>query len=396
MVHFGVARFGHWKRRSVTAVWEDHKLFECALAGCCSWRGGRVMRLGNHNCDAPLARAAGRARCSAACAPASATAVARALVSAWSSTVAGEEEARKRLTTPFLKAADALLSGIGDNGNDDGEKEEEALCAPCDPSDPSSPSLAQAMLDLALAACRRCRDPARLCAASALLCHLAGVDGRRRRRGKGEEEERERIVVEHRATAARALRAAASLTGHSYPTVRRAAAENLSLRLLMGAPVVEDEGGVEEEEGRGGQQQESVNTRARAAVWRESNGGGGSKAGGEGEEEEEEEEIGKGSSRPDAAAASDLLSETAWDAATPLARAARARLFELLCLPAPGGGHAAAAEEEASAERAAAEAQRRRMTMTREGGVSSAATTTAASSSGYQSLIDAVSRGGAD
>ncbi len=92
-------------------------------------------------------------------------------------------------------------------------------------------------------------------------------------------------------------------------------------------------------------------------------------------------------STPDSAAASDLLSETAWDAATPLARTARTKLFELLCLPPPGGD---AAAEEAAAERAA-EAQRQKM---REGSLT--ATAMASSSSGYQSLIDAVSRGGAD
>ena len=364
--------------------------------------------------DAPLARAAGRALCSAATCASSAAdsgpgsssasaAVVRALVAAWASASSLGEEAR--LTTPFLKAADALLCGIGEEGAAAGGGGEgaaaggadEALCAAADPSDPaSSPSLAQAMLDLTLAACRRCRDPARLCAASALLCHLAGVDGRGRGGGAegrgsggGERAAAAAAVVGRRATAARALRAAASLTGHCYPTVRRAAADNLSLRLLMGIPVVDGDG---EGEGKDGRESE----RARAAVWRESgssSGGGGGGTGG-GEKGEEQEEVETLARRPDAAAASDLLSETAWDAATPSARAARARLFELLGLPAPGGDAAAGAEE-AAAERAA-EAQRQSKVGGGGGGVSAAATTTASSSSGYQSLIDAVSRGGAD
>lgn len=346
--------------------------------------------------DAPLARAAGRALCSAAAAAGSAVAagtatassssdVARALVSAWSSALARGEEAR--LGTPFLKAADALLSGIGEGGGG-GKDEGEALCAPSsessasdvsappssDSPSPPPPSVSQAMLDLTLRACRRCRDPARLCAASALLCHLAGLDGRR---GGGGREKASKAaataVVDNRTTAARALRAAASLTGHSYPTVRRAAAENLSLRLLMGAPVVYDD----EEEGE-------ESERAREAVWRES---GKAFEKEEGEEESESRQRRK----PDAAAASDLLSETAWDGPTSAARAARARLLELLCLPPPGGD---AAAEEATAERAA-EAQRRRRCEMGGGGVS-AATAATGTASGYQSLVDAVSRGGAD
>ena len=322
--------------------------------------------------DAPLARAAGRALCSAAAAASDASAVARALVSAWSSSLARGEESR--LGTPFLKAADALLSGIGgaggSGGSEEGEgeiEELEPLCARCDPSDSSSPSLAQGMLDLSLQLCGpRCRDPARLCAASALLCHLAGVDGRRGRAGE------EKTVVEHRATAARALRAAASLTGHPYPTVRRAAAENLSLRLLMGAPVVEDDEEEEGEDGDDDDEEQSENERARAAVWRES-----------GKEKEGQER-----KRPDATAASDLLSETAWDGPTTAARAARERLLELLGLPplVPVSSSGEAREGGGGGVSG----------MTTTTTVAAAAAAAAASSSGYQSLIDAVSRGGAD
>ena len=330
-------------------------------------------------------------------------AVVRALVAAWATAVASGGEEASRLTTPFLKAADALLSGVGEEeaaarrrgrGSDSGGAER-LLCAAADPS----------VSRLALRSPRRCSTspwrpagvvairpgsarPRRCCAT------WPGVDGRRKERGEGsgngdgeEEEAESRPVVGLRTTAARALRAAASLTGHSYPTVRRAAADNFSLRLLMGIPVVDGEE-------RGGKERE--NERARAAVWRESgssSGGGGGGGTGGGEKGEEQEEVETLARRPDAAAASDLLSETAWDAATPSARAARARLFELLGLPAPGGDAAAGAEEAAAGARRGGARQKM-------GGGGEECLSgdwdEHSSSSGYRSLIDAVSRGGAD
>ena len=163
--------------------------------------------------DAPLSRAAGRALVAGGLSTSTPALLVDTFTAAWSATAADP-----RLATPWLRAADALLAGLA-------PEEAEAALSGCGGGGSggggaTATQRGAALLASTLAACRGCRDPPRLGAAAAVLCHLAGL-----------------ARPEVASVARGALAGATALLGHpSYPTVRRAAAEALCVRLVLGVP----------------------------------------------------------------------------------------------------------------------------------------------------------------
>jgi len=202
--------------------------------------------------DGPLALAASRALATAVEEEGAAAAVFGAVVEAWRAALAPPRDAR--IITPLLRAADALLA------------------TPAGADWATDDAASTTLLDLVQASARGSRDVPRLRAAACALAGLAGGAG---------------------PPALRALRAAVLLTGHSFPAVRRAAAEAVAVRLVLGAPAV----GV-----------------AGRAAW-------------PGFEP---------ATPPDVDAAANLVNETVWDGAG--AAGARLALCGLLALPPPEAG----------------------------------------------------------
>ena len=154
--------------------------------------------------DGPLALAAERAF-TAAVDTAGGDALVAWLADAWETVLAPPRDAR--LLTPFLRAVDVVAS------TDAGTA---ALAA--------SPALADRVLTLTLSTARGSRDPARLCTAAGALAALAGAGSH--------------------AAATRALRSLVLLTAHAFPATRRAAAEALAVRLVVGVDCVGEAEGV--------------------------------------------------------------------------------------------------------------------------------------------------------